>query len=460
MKYSIIILTTKQNFVWHSMQEIIPNIERQWQGYAESRSFDISVINVDDKHRFQSTLSKVFTADLIVVTAFNVKIGESITILRGKLGLSTPLVFYLHNQATIACWPLAHWGIVNLFTDKDIFISTCQKDRDTIKAVFSNVRSELIPFYYNEDSLHASLPVKVEGKKFVYIGRISEQKNLHTLLMAFHNLKKKGELNFTFELYGGEDSLGSPNMAKESSPYLDYLLNLVSELGLQESIIFHGHKRREELFQQLAQGPFIFISPSLHSDENFGMAALTSLCIGAKAILSDWGGHHDFKKYFAHQVSYVPVVSSSSGPFLNFESLIQALEQTSMPERLTPNLPKYYTKEWPYKIFDTFFEEQKSARPLERTPLANAVYEAYQSLSDPKKMKIFSGYEDPLANKFFELYGAKGRLREQADRSLIIPFPWVQLIDGVYEINDPHRGHFRMSDLERVYSAGFAFKRS
>src|SRR5581483_11473012 len=155
-------------------------------------------------------------------------------------------------------------------------------------------------------------------RSFVYVGRISEQKNLHNLLHALSILREREpNLRWTLEVYGKPDRWGSPNMGFRMKNYLGFLRRLSRALGIDDRVRWRGFVRRERLDPLIARRPHVFVSARLHSDEDFGVAALKSLCAGQPAVLSAWGGHLDLRRRFPGQVRLVPVYRSGIGPFVD-----------------------------------------------------------------------------------------------------------------------------------------------
>ncbi len=450
----VIILTTRLNSVWLSMQEIIPGIEDLWKKYAEARRIEIDTINCDEALDLPTNMKKLLEAKLIVVTAFNLKIVQAVRLIRLQLGIDAPIAFYLHNQATIACWPLKKWKLIDCLNSRDTFISTCSRDKETFKALFENGKCLLTPFSYQELATPAQALdyhfSKVE-RNFVYVGRISDQKNLHSLMTAFSFLKSQDSLH----LFGGEDSLGSPNMEMPSSKTLMNLKELAKTLQISSRVFFHGHQPRETLYHYLKSTPHIFVSASLHSDENFGMAAFRSLCLGANAVLSDWGGHSDFSKYFPDQVKYARVVESQRGPFLNPFELAKWMEATKVPLPTTREIPTHYQERSLFRCLDTLMEQSAEGKTtLAPTALSLAVWRQQDKIAGPSQCRAFTGYEDPLAHEFFRLYGAQKPSNGPVVNYLV---PWVKKQGANYLIQDPHRGEISVQSERELANLGYLF---
>ncbi|HAR43984.1 MAG TPA: hypothetical protein DCS07_15340 [Bdellovibrionales bacterium] len=458
-----VVLTSRENFVWHSMQEIIPALEQLWVEAARPERHRVSVLNADEAS-FSKILQACLSADQIVFTCFTVKLARIGQLLREKCSLDCRYILYLHQLATIGCWPLHEWGLAQVLRSSDLFLSSCRKDADTLKLSFASPDVRVLPFTIFDfpetrtrarASFEPATPVSL-----IYAGRISAQKNLHTLLQALSLLAlRRPELEFKLDIYGSEDNLGSPNMGLESRGYALFLTELNHRLGLEHQVRFGGMLPREALHERLWSKPCIFISPSLHSDENFGMAAFRSLCLGNLAVLSDWGGHADFDQCFPGQVFYAPVRESSAGPFIHPEELSALISEASKKARTGSfQLPANYT---PSAISEALLkialEPKAKSAPLQATDTSRALLANRKHyLNDsPKMSKIFASYEDPLAKLFFRAYGMIPKPATTAPSPLAL-VPWAQRENGEITIVDPHRGNFSFSNIDKAAEYGFA----
>lgn len=451
----VIILTTRLNSVWLSMQEIIPGIESLWTHYGASRNIETTIINCDQGLDLVTSLKDLLEAKIIIVTAFNLKIVQAIRLIRIQLGIDAPIAFYLHNQATIACWPLKKWKLLDCLKTHDYFISTCKRDAETLRAVFKNANCLITPFTYqklDEPRQINDFNFSKKSKNFVYIGRISDQKNLHTLITAFSLIKSSDILH----LFGGEDFLGSPNMAIPSTETLKNLKELTEKLNIQSRVFFHGHQPREDLYHYLNLTPHIFVSASLHSDENFGMAAFRSLCLGVNAILSNWGGHTDFASHFENQVQYVSVSDSERGPFVNPSELAELMTSSKTNEQMALNIPLYYQAESLFNTLDTIMNSTHSeTRDLEPSALSLAVWEQQNEIAGETLSRAFRDYQDPLARAFFRLYGAQVAPTSTHPPQRLVP--WVKKQGTGFQVIDPHRGEFPLENEQELANLGYLF---
>lgn len=395
------VLVSRENFVWHSMQEIIPSLQECWEASAYPNEHKVTVLAIDGKS-LSEFMPDLILADNIVLTSFTHKMSRIGEMLRSRLGVEARLFFHVHNQATIGFWPLHRWGLAGVLRSSDVFISSCEWDARSVSLSFSNARAEVVPFTFsNADPL---VPSRISNSQpeFVFVGRLSAQKNLDVLIEAVARLPE-GRLT----LFGRADNLGSPNMGLRCEGLEFRLQELANKLGVSERVRFAGHVSREELSNYLSTQAHIFVSPSTHSDENFGMAAFRSLCMGAPAVLTRWGGHADFAKEFPGQVNFVEV---ERGPEVQAKALAEAMKKAWAGFRDFPaRIPAYYSKEEiALKYRELALESTDFGEKLEPTELALRILQNRAHFESQKDAcRIFESYRDPTAHPFFQSYGMR-----------------------------------------------------
>ena len=433
-----VILTSKKNFVWSSMQEIIPFLCLTWNK-TQDEEHKIFTFDVDEES-FSQKKEIFLKAEQIVLSCFTPNVARLASFLRFELSLSVRFFVHVHNQASIAFWPFRLWGRSDLFQQHDIFVSSCLRDSECVKKTYPNAQVEVLPFSYSwvSDNPIPKLTL-TEKVKFIFIGRLSSQKNLHTLLLSLYLLdkvQKKVDWDFTF--IGSADNLGSPNMGFKDENYNEYLKKLALDLNLKERVTFLGQLERSEIDQLLAKQKTIFVSPSLHSDENFGMAAFKALINGHNAVLSDWGGHADFKEKFKDQVNLVKV---NSGPSIDPKQLSSALHKSLLSYRTyyEKNIDSYYSMQ---SIVDKtkllLMSEWNAENTLLTSATGDLILERAKKSVSLGEQKIFNSYNDPLKIDFFTSYGMTDNFSNEQDTTLV---PWVIENENNYEVLDPHRGN-------------------
>nr|BDT30131.1 glycosyltransferase [Bacteriovorax sp. HI3] len=399
----IVLLTSKDNFVWTSMQEIIPMIEKSWSELAQKENYILTIINVEESTSAQF-MPELISSDLIVISCFNTKIARFIKIIRESYKIDTPFFFYLHGLATIGLWPLERFGVLSLFTSNDLFIGTCEGDLESMKISFENARTKKIPFTISDspmthDHLSASAP-------FVYIGRISPQKNLDQLITAYSDLPLSIRENHPLYLYGNEDHLGYPNIGQKENTYLEKLKKLVETLSLKDQVTFKGFVNRLDIQKELGSN-YIFVSPSTHSDENFGMAAFRALLSGATCVLSDWGGHKEYKNHYPNHIYYVTALLTDVGPIIPLkqftETLLQAVRERQQGH---PGFPEAFSMETIHSILKNEMGrlplQNESLKPKSLAQILFSQQKEFESQDDIQR--CFYSFSDPAFISFFKAY--------------------------------------------------------
>lgn len=406
---SIACITSRENFSWMSMQEIIPNIEKCLIELSESHNWiQVELINCDE-YDFKSIVKKLVHVDYLYFTCFNQRIGNLMRFLRCDLSSDIPFVIQLHGLASIACWPLIAYGPKSLFYNQDIFIGTCDGDQRALKLSFPEAQFYKIPYpcFINKNRIDKKVKFK-EIRDLVYIGRISEQKNIIDLIQLYFYLRENIDGQFRLHFFGWEDNLGFPNMGIKGGGYLKKILKLVGNHSYGQDIIFHGQVERVEIDDFLNAQPHLFISLSTHSDENFGMAARRSLMIGGVALLSSWGGHLEHKQSFPQQTEYVNVELNEDGPKVDLEDAKIKLVNLLKSDKVVICKNKSASSSFDYL---NFFSDILNFKKMNREVVKPSDYvlkivdkwKKYHP-SEKKTSKIFSCKKDPLAQPLYRAY--------------------------------------------------------
>jgi glycosyltransferase involved in cell wall biosynthesis len=287
----------------------------------------------------------------------------------------------------------------------DAFIGTCRGDAKCMHLSFSNAKIYNIPYpYFPISTKQSSMP---EEKLFVFIGRLSDQKNIHLLIESYKKLLDLNPLAPKMLIYGEEDFLGWPNLGIPATHYLEVITALIDKYKLHHKIIMKGFQPRELIYSNLGEG-HIFISASTHSDENFGMAALRSLAVGGKLVLSSWGGHKEFKEHCPDRVWLSDVVFEYSRPQITSDNFALKLSESLKAniEKKTSALPEYFM---PINISIRFNSILNNLRFTDKalipTDLGKKIsQQQIQFEREGEIQKSFRGFDDPLLLKLLLAY--------------------------------------------------------
>jgi hypothetical protein len=137
------------------------------------------------------------------------------------------------------------------------------------------------------------------------------------------------------------------------------------------------------------------------------MAILQSLTLGNHVLISNWGGHSDYKKYFINRVFLMPVELSQQGPVLKAKKIAYFLDKTLKSISFSSenfNFTKYYSLERQVKRIHSVLSANYVEKPLEFTDLANAIFEQKNILFEKHPTQIFTDYSDPLFLNISQFY--------------------------------------------------------
>jgi glycosyltransferase involved in cell wall biosynthesis len=454
----ILVLTTHEMDYWLSFQEIVPALERVWARIGQSGREAVRMLSVPlAPETEQLLLTFSSRVKRIVMTAATPGTVRTALLLRTQMNVSAPMIIYIYGDATEG---LHKFGdLANVLTESDVFIVSAEVEAAAFRCCFPNARVSVIPlplvdhFRVNGGKKVARLGTA----RLAYVGRVSEQKNLHTLLFALWILRTSyGHIpGMTLDIYGDEDNLGSPNMGIKFSNYGIYLQSLAELLGVDDIVTWHGFKPRSWLFDHVHPIPHIFVSPTLHSDENFGSSVLASLVNGHQAVTTAWGGHFGFREWFSQQLTLVPVHRSTMGPVVDPVLLANALLRAinRMP---TANLNEATLDQ----ARAAFSESTVTSHTLEmlsrpgRRPVALEKSPTQRHIDGRRAFfggtrRIYADYADPVARIFFEVYGMREPLTFQEQSSYVLA-PWTSYSNYVLRVDDPHRGHQSFSVDARI----------
>lgn len=445
------------------MQEIIPYIENSWK-FAENKETKVSIVNIDELS-LEQIIPLALQCSHIVLTCFNFKVFKIAVFIRENLALPINFIIYVHNMATIAFWPFRKWAATDFFKTHDLFISSCENDQKTLNTVFINPKIAILPFYFLHPVENYLNKPFSQISELLYIGRISPQKNLHNLVLAYALIKKRNSISLPkLTLFGKEDDLGSPNMNIIQTGYQKYLSNLVNQLSLQEEIIFKGHQSRDRINEFLYANQCLTVSPSLHSDENFGMAVLQSLVAGNRCLISDWGGHSDFKKYFPDRTALMQVSSSKWGPSLSAQVIADSIENllANKPIQTTLQIDAHYTDTDIFERVHKFLELPYINESLKFTTLSENIYQQKTQNFSKSQMQIFKDYSDPLFLKISANYIGSTENNYIYAKNRHYGFtPWLNSSNDDYKISDPHKGELQIiadseiDIMKNLYDGGY-----
>jgi glycosyltransferase involved in cell wall biosynthesis len=228
-------------------------------------------------------------------------IDDDILQLRHDRGLRTPYICFLMGSLSRGAVRLS--ATHGLLRTSDVLIGNCAADAALATKLVPNAMIRVVPFaietsaFYpegeeNRVAVRRTLGLEDTDKVVIYVGRLTLEKNLHTVLRAFRVVRSSvptarlviagQEMNNSFTEFGVY-SIGVKRT----------LTRLAARLGLDSrDVIFIGHRSAPEL-RTLYSAADVQVNLTLHHDENFGLTQLEAMACGTPVVGTTWGGLKD-----------------------------------------------------------------------------------------------------------------------------------------------------------------------
>ncbi len=318
--FNVVLSTMKFAFVfsseessWVSCQVITPNLfaayKKEFSG-EEFRSFHYG--ECTNKYEYRKIIDQIveYAPDKIIFLDHKPHPGEMIKDLYKKYqGESLPSL-YIHIFGDFSLYTKQWHGLESYlkkfpvkfiaashrqqrffdqFVDEDCFSDYCHFPVDESLYRFdSNIR----------ERARKDLGLEKYDKVFLYTGRLSAQKNISQLLNCFNQYLSLTNKNDAIVIAGAFDNIGYPFFGQYYPEGFNFysFIDLIENLdeNIKERVIYAGNLSSNQLLNYYNASD-IFISLSLHNDEDYGMSPAEAITCGMPSILSDWGGYASFK---------------------------------------------------------------------------------------------------------------------------------------------------------------------
>lgn len=331
---------------WVSCQKIVFNLHKSYQ-----LNSDLTLLNFNYSVD-QNSLEVLKTAQAIEAAR-----PDTIIILDHKphpLGLFQLLQNYLKEKKPRIIFHVfgdftlyyAHWdklGKILKGLQVDFVVASHRQKHLLDKFLPENNPAFVCPFPVDkhEFSYNPSLR-KLQRKEwglsdddyaFVFAGRLSRQKRIHTLIRAFHDfLEGSKAKNAHLYLYGSTDHVGDQFVGKweMEGEYFRKIFRIYRALpeSTQNKIHFMGSVPNVEL-KAVYQGADMLVNLSVHNDEDYGMSVAEAQCSGLPAIITDWGGLASFyNNKMPEAVQLVPVKIGQHSKLIHYQGIVDALTES------------------------------------------------------------------------------------------------------------------------------------
>jgi glycosyltransferase involved in cell wall biosynthesis len=220
---------------------------------------------------------------------------------RQDINKQIPFVYFMFGSLTRSNAWLKK--IYHLFRTTDVLLVNCASDREIAKLFFENAQVRVLPFAFKESDFYpldeaskqahrTTLGFNSDDKILLYSGRITLEKNVHSVLRIFSAIQKL-ITNTQLIIAGGAYNLPIPQFGAFPVNISRTLERAVVKLGLdQDKVRFVGRKEKADLcgLYNIAD---VVINMTLNHDENFGLSQVEAMACGTPVIGANWGGLKD-----------------------------------------------------------------------------------------------------------------------------------------------------------------------
>jgi glycosyltransferase involved in cell wall biosynthesis len=229
---------------------------------------------------------------------------------------------------------------LKFYSQVDFFISPSKFLKN--KLIEYGIEREKIIHLNNFTSFtdNMSNEIDTKDKYFMYLGRLSEEKGIKTLIDAAvkvfdnGNVEKEGLNNYTLKIIG-------------DGPLMDEMVSYVKARGVEGNIEFLGHKGHEEAMGILKGSKFLVIPSEWY--ENYPYSVLESFALAKPVIGARIGGIPELVKNWETGLLFEPgnadMLSLKIKFFLEYPEKAKALGESAKKFMLENiNAENHYSK--------------------------------------------------------------------------------------------------------------------
>lgn len=142
--------------------------------------------------------------------------------------------------------------------------------RKKSKAIFVGVGSPIDLDKFDDIAIKKRIQMrdKKHINSFVYVGRISPEKNISSMIQAFSIYLKKTNNGAILNLIG-------------DGPDTEKIESLANQLGIRKNVVFHGRKKHEEIYQLIQSADSFLITSN---GEGVSIAVLEAFASGLPVV--------------------------------------------------------------------------------------------------------------------------------------------------------------------------------
>jgi glycosyltransferase involved in cell wall biosynthesis len=346
----------------------------------------------------------------------------------------------------------------------DVLIGNCRADVALAHKFFENATARCIPFAYDDrfyypadpaeqSAVRANLGVGPDEPIVVYAGRITLEKNLHTLLKTFRvvlNAVPKARL----VIAGDVRALAFAELGTRAMALGRTLQRLIAYWQLEGRVLFVGHRDADTL-RALYSTASVLVNLSLNHDENFGLVQIEAMACGLPAVGTTWGGLKDTIREGVTG-ALAPTAFTPAGVKVDWwhaaerivERLIATGNDGKFRERCAAQVRADYSMTQYARAFDEIVREcaelaSRPSEPLRPSAFAECLWDARFGRNGPapddSKAPYRRGPETwELYRELIEPFAGMPFDDAACDRAgWCLPAPLVMRRHGTIAVNDP-----------------------
>jgi glycosyltransferase involved in cell wall biosynthesis len=351
----------------------------------------------------------------------------------------------------------------HLFRTTDILVGNCTGDVTLARKFFENAQIRSIPFAFDESdyyplgeaskrAIRAKLGIGPDDKVLLYSGRLTLEKNVHTIIRIFSVIQKLVP-NLRLLVAGKEYYQPFMEFGVVPINLTGMLGKMGANLGIDnDSIKFLGHKDRASL-REIYNIADVLVNLTLHHDENFGLAQIESMACGTPVVGTNWGGLKD--TIVEGETGYkVSTLVTDSGVKVNWweavEKIVSLLRNDTERMTLSQNCQKIAYDRYSFSqyrqnlasiIADCQERASISGEPLKASEFARQFWasnaQAWQDLLGYRHgLSSYRMYKELISHYTgISVECADGRLKP--NQVVCLAAPLISTEEMSFEINDP-----------------------
>ena len=387
----------------------------------------------------------------------------SIPATRQRIGSNVPIVEF-------ALGTFARGGFVLEYhaphlTNNDVLLVNCTSDLELAHKYFSNAQVHLLPFAIDDRLFHPldeaerhaareSFGFRPQDRIVVYAGRITLQKNIHTLLKVFsvvHSVVPDACL----VLAGSIEEHGSPEFGISPVRLLNTIRKLAAGLGIPGDRMRPMPGVPAARLRELYSIADVKVNLTLHHDENFGLSQVEAMACGTPVIGTAWGGLKDTildgVSGYRVSASMTPQgVKASWWEAVN--RIVALLRDPDARERFRDPCVRHATERYSQAAYEARLLEilrgsvsgkERPAEPLQATPFAEEIWRTCHPvrgqgppyLRSPRSYELYRELMAPIAGTTAESVPTGEALAPR--QVLTLASPVTRDEEGRFRSNDP-----------------------